>query len=63
MKTNKIIMKRKQQINSSNIISLTQEAAECLVEILQETGLSAKEAASTIIIQAVRGNMIVYEND
>lgn len=56
-------MKRKQQINSSNIISLTQEAAECLVEILQETGLSAKEAASTIIIQAVRGNMIVYEND
>lgn len=58
----KIIVKRRKTLNSQCQIQLTPEAAECLVEVMQETGMSAKQIASTIIFQAVRGDMILYED-
>lgn len=62
-KTNKIIVQRRKNINSQCQITLTQEAVDCLIEVIQETGLSVKQAASTIIVQAVRGDMIVYQEE
>lgn len=58
----KIIVPRRKTINQNCQITLTQEATDCLVEVLRETGLSVKQAASTIIVQAVKGDMIVYED-
>lgn len=62
MNNKKIIVPRRKRINAQCQITLTPEAVECLIEVLQETGLSVKNAASTIIVQAVRGDMIVYED-
>lgn len=59
----KIVISRRKTINSQCSITLTQEAADCLLEVIQDTGLSAKQAASTIITQAVKGGMIVYEEE
>lgn len=56
----KIKIERRTTMNPQNSITLTPEAAECLLEVIQETGLSMKQAASTIIIQAVRNNLIEY---
>lgn len=61
-KSKKIVVPRRKNINAQCQITLTREAVDCLVEVIQETGLSVKNAASTIIVQAVRGNMIVYED-
>ena len=59
----KIVVKRRKTLNSQCQTQLTPEACACLVEIMQETGMSAKQLASTIIIQAVQGDMILYEDD
>ena len=56
----KIKIERRTTMNPQTSITLTPEAAECLLEVIQETGLSMKQAASTIIIQAVRNNLIEY---
>jgi hypothetical protein len=58
----KIVIERKKGINPQCQISLTQEAADCLLEVIRETGLSTKAAASTIIVQAVRNDMIIYQD-
>jgi hypothetical protein len=42
---------------------LTQEAADCLIGIMQKTGLSAKMAASTIITQAIHNDMIEFTEE
>ena len=60
MKEKKIYVKRKKTVNSQWMVGLTPEAIECLMEVVQETGMSIKNVASTIITQAVRGDMIVY---
>lgn len=60
MKEKKIYVKRKKTVNSQGMVGLTPEAIECLMEVVQETGMSIKNVASTIITQAVRGDMIVY---
>lgn len=59
----KIIIERKRGINPQCQISITQEAVDCLLEVIRETGLSTKAAASTIIIQAVRNDMIAYQEE
>lgn len=59
----KIVIERKKSINSQCNVSLTQEAADCLLEVIRETGLSSRAAASTIIVQAVKGDMIVYQGE
>lgn len=59
----KIVVRRRKTLNSQCQIQLTPEAIECLIEVMQETGMSAKQIASTIIIQAVREDMILYEDE
>lgn len=56
----KIKIERRTAMNPQNSVTLTPEAAECLLEVIQETGLSMKQAVSTIIVQAVRNNLIEY---
>lgn len=51
---------RKVVPNESGVIKITQEAMSALAEVQVETGLSAKAAASIIITQAVKKNLIVY---
>lgn len=63
MPNKKIVIQRRKTINSQCQITLTQEAVDCLLEVIQETGLSVKQAASTIIVQAVKGGMIMYEEE
>lgn len=60
MKDKKIYVQRRKKINSQGMVGMTPEAIECLMEIANETGMSIKSVASTIIVQAVRGDMIVY---
>lgn len=63
MKDKKIYVKRRKTVNSQGMVGLTPEAIECLMEVVQETGMSIKNVASTIITQAVQGDMIVYLDD
>lgn len=58
-----IVVPRRKKINSTNQVTLTPEAVQCLLEVMQETGLNIKTAASTIIIQAVKNDLIVYEDE
>lgn len=58
-----IVVPRRKKINAQNQITLTPEAIECLLEVMQETGLNIKMAASTIIVQAVKNDLIVYEDE
>lgn len=60
MNNKKIIIQKKVSMNQGNQVSLTQEAADCLIGIMQKTGLSAKTAASTIITQAIHNDMIEF---
>lgn len=47
--------------NSQGCIKVTEEAMDVLVEVVNETGLSVKEVASLIIVQAVNKNLIEYD--
>lgn len=49
--------------NDQNVIKITPEAMDALAEVVEETGLSVRQAASLIIIQAVKNNLIVYERE
>lgn len=62
-KQKQIVIQRRKSLNAQNQITLTQEAVDYLIEIVQETGLSFKQAASTIICQAVKHNLITYEEE
>lgn len=59
-KEKKIVIKKKVTLNPQGGITLTPEAVDCLVGVMQKTGLSARIAASTIISQAVHGDMIDF---
>lgn len=63
MKDRKIIIQKKASMNQNNQVTLTQEAADCLIGIMQKTGLSAKMAASTIITQAIHNDMIEFTEE
>lgn len=59
----KIVIRKKTTLNPQGGITLTVEAVDCLVSVMQKTGLSARMAASTIITQAVHGDMIEFEEE
>ena len=44
-------------------IKITPEAFEALAEVINETGMSARQAASIIITQAVNNDLIVYDRE
>lgn len=62
-KEKKITIKKKATLNPQGGITLTPEAVDCLISIMQKTGLSARIAASTIITQAVHGDLIEFIED
>lgn len=49
--------------NDQNVIKITPEAMDALAEVIEETGLSVRQAASLIIIQAVKNNLIIYDRE
>lgn len=51
----------KAKVNSQGVIKITKEAFEALAEVMNETGMSARQAASMIIVQAVEKDLIAYE--
>ena len=55
------IINRKVVPNNQNVIKITGEAYEALAEVVNESGLSVKQAASLIILQAVENNLIVKD--
>ena len=54
---------RSAKINPQGVIKITPEAFEALVEVTGETGMSVREAASMIIVQAVENGLIVYDRE
>lgn len=54
---------KRAKANRQGVIKITQEAFEALVEVMNETGMSARQAASTIIVQAVNNDLIVYDRE
>lgn len=54
---------RKVVPNSQNVIKITGEAYEALAEVVNESGLSVKQVASLIILQAVENNLIVFDRE
>ena len=53
----------KPKINQQGVIKITDEALEALSEVMVETGMSARQAASIIITQAVNNGLIVYDRE
>lgn len=49
--------------NEQGVIKVTREAYEALSEVVNETGLSVRQVASIIIIEAVKNNLIVYDRE
>lgn len=54
---------RNAKINPQGVIKITPDAFEALVEVTGETGMSIREAASMIIVQAVENSLIVYDRE
>lgn len=54
---------RKAAKNPQGGIKVTPEAMDSLVEVAEETGLSIRQAASIIITQAVKNDLIVYDRE
>lgn len=53
----------KPKINQQGVIKITDEDFEALSEVMVETGMSARQAASIIITQAVNNGLIVYDRE
>lgn len=49
--------------NPQGVIKITPEAFEALAEVMNETGMSARQAASIIITEAVNNGLIVYDRE
>lgn len=49
--------------NEQGVIKITAEAMNSLAEVVEETGLSVRQTASMIIMQAVEKNLIVYDRE
>lgn len=54
---------RKAAKNPQGVIKVTPKAMDSLVEVAEETGLSIRQAASIIITQAVKNDLIVYDRE
>ena len=54
---------RRVSANMQGVIKITPEAHEALIEVMNETGMSARQAASIIITQAVNNGLIVYDRE
>lgn len=61
---NKIYLTRKKpQKNDQNVIKLTDQAMNALIEIVAETNMPLRQVASQIIIQAVEGDLIRFTDE
>lgn len=49
--------------NTQGVVRLTPEAIACLTEVAEESGQSAKQIASMIIVQAVTKGLIIYDRE
>lgn len=64
MKDGKIhIPAKKARPNKQGDIKISPEAMDALVEVVNETGMSIRQVASVIILQAVEKNLIVYDRE
>lgn len=63
MNNEKITIKKRVSLNPQGQITLNAEAIDCLIAVMQKTGLTARAAASTIITQAVHNDLIIYTDD
>ncbi|NCU43808.1 hypothetical protein EOL71_02435 [Candidatus Saccharibacteria bacterium] len=64
MKDGKIhIPAKKARPNKQGGIKISPEAMDALVEVVNETGMSIRQVASVIILQAVEKNLIVYDRE
>ena len=62
--SNKIhIPAKKVRPNDAGVIKLTPTAFEALAEVVNESGRSIKEIASTIILQAIEKDLIVFDRE
>lgn len=58
-----VIPARRQQVNEQGVIKLTPEALNALTEVVNETNLSIRQVASTIILQAIEKNLIEFRRE
>ena len=59
----KITLPKKTYDGANYSVSITPEAVTMLRKVVAKTSLSARQAASTIIIQAIEKNLITFEED
>ena len=58
-----VIPARRQQVIEQGVIKLTPEALNALTEVVNETNLSIRQVASTIILQAIEKNLIEFRRE
>lgn len=49
--------------NGQGVIKITPEAYNALVDVVNESGLSVRQVASIIILQAIEKNLIVFDRE
>ena len=49
--------------NGQGVIKITPEAYNSLVDVVNESGLSVRQVASIIILQAIEKNLIVFDRE
>ena len=54
---------RRVQVNDRCVLKLTKEAMDALVELVNETNLSLRAAASEIILQAINNDLISLDRE
>ena len=57
------IPRKDPSVNKSGVIKVTPAAVDALLDVARHTNMSIRDIASTIITQAVNGNMISYDGD
>ena len=63
MRKDKIVLPKKTYDAVNYSVAITPEAVTALQKITSKTSLSARKAASIIIIQAIEKNLISFEGD
>lgn len=64
MKDNRIHIPAKRVTpNEQGVIKISPEAYRALAEVVNESGLSVRQAASIIILQAVEKELIVFDRE
>ena len=54
---------KKMSVNTQGNVKLTPKALSALAEVVNETGMSARQVASMIIIGAVETGLIIYDRE